>query len=223
MEHKRLKILGFALLGLIISSLSIFLGFEYLVGHNQWLGLIIGICFMISGIVLYQFGKKNGIFYLLSFILNMMGVGLSITSYYLFKAYSLKLFDFTFAITLAMLMLSGFLRLTTIESVKKYIKWITGLIILISFIASLILWLSIDEFSGLSFYFLNIIYFFMVGMISVTESLKDLSREMAWISFGAFIFVSIIVLIIISEGEALSGMGGIDPVSGRRKKKKNRG
>lgn len=221
MEHKRLKILGFALLGLIISSLSIFLGFKYLANHNQWLGLIIGICFMILGITLYQFGKKKGIFYLLSFIFNMVGVGLSITSYYIFKAYSLKLFDFTFAITIAMLMLSGFLRLTTIESVKKYIKWITGLIILISFIVSLILWLSINEYSGLSFYFLNIIYFFMVGMISVTESLKDLSREMAWISFGAFIFISIIVLIIISEGEALSGMDGIDLVSGRRKKKKN--
>lgn len=220
MEYKRLTILGFALFGLIISSISIYLGFEYLVGHNQWIGLIIGVGFMILGIIIYQFGKTHGLFYLLSFISNMIGVGLSITAYYVFKEYSLALYDFIFAIVVSMLMLSGFLGLTFMERVKKHIKWMTGVIILMSFVLSLILWLSVDEFSGLSFYFLNIIYFFMVGMISVTDSLKDLSKEMTWISFGAFILVSIIVLIIISEGEALSGMDGVDfGVSSKRKKK----
>ena len=220
MEYKRLTILGFALFGLIISSVSIYLGFEYLVGHNQWIGLIIGVGFMILGIIIYRFGKTHGLFYLLSFISNMIGVGLSITAYYVFKEYSLALYDFIFAIIVSMLMLSGFLGLTFMERVKKHIKWMTGVIILMSFVLSLILWLSVDEFSGLSFYFLNIIYFFMVGMISVTDSLKDLSKEMAWVSFGAFILVSIIVLIIISEGEALSGMDGVDfGISSKRKKK----
>lgn len=220
MEHKRLTILGFAVLGLIISSVSIYLGFEYLVGHNKWLGLFIGIGFMVLGIIIYQFGKSHGLFYLLAFISNMVGVGLSITAYYVLKEYSLALYDFIFAITVSMLMLSGYLGLTLIKTFKKHIKWMTAVIILISFILSLSLWLSVDEFSGLSFYFLNVIYFFMVGMISVTDSLKDLSKEMAWVSFGAFILVSIIVLIILSEGEALSGMDGLDfGVSPKKKKK----
>jgi hypothetical protein len=48
----------------------------------------------------------------------------------------------------------------------------------------------------------------MIGIVSSPESFKDVSKEMAWISFGAFILVSIIVLIILSEGEALSGIDG---------------
>lgn len=61
MEYKRLTIVEFAVIGLIIASLSIYVGFEYLVGHNQWLGLIIGVGFMVIGIILYQFGKKHGL------------------------------------------------------------------------------------------------------------------------------------------------------------------
>ncbi|RJP57561.1 MAG: hypothetical protein C4543_09695 [Ignavibacteriales bacterium] len=221
MEYKRLTILGFAVMGLIISSMSIYVGFEYMVGHNQWLGLIIGVGFMIVGIIIYQFGKRHGLFYLLSFISNMMGVGLSITAYYVFKEYSLAFEDFMFAIIVSLLMLSGFLALTFMERVKKHIKWMTAIIIIVSLIVSLILWLSVDEFSGLSFYYLNIIYFFMVGMISVTDSLKDLSKEMAWVSLGAFLLISIIVLIVLSEGEALSGMDGIDITPSGKKKKAN--
>ncbi len=220
MEYKRLTIVEFAVLGLIISSLSIYVGFEYLVGHNQWLGLIIGVGFMVIGIILYQFGNKHGLFYLLSFISNMIGVGLSITAYYVLKAYSLEFRDFVFAIMVSIMMLSGFLALTWMERVKRHIKWITALIVLVSFIISLILWLSVDAFSGLSFYYLNVIYFFMVGMISVTDSLKDLTKEMAWVSLGAFILISIIVLIILSEGEASSGMDGFDLGTGKNKKKK---
>jgi hypothetical protein len=44
---------------------------------------------------------------------------------------------------------------------------------------------------------------------------------MAWVSFGAFFLVSIIVLIILSEGEALSGMdfGPIDGASLKKRRK----
>lgn len=150
----------------------------------------------------------------------MMGVGLSITAYYVLKEYSLEFRDFVFAIMVSIMILSGFLALTLMERVKRHIKWITALIVLVSFIISLILWLSVDAFSGLSFYYLNVIYFFMVGMISVTDSLKSLTKEMAWVSLGAFILISIIVLIILSEGEALSGMDGFDLGTGKNKKKK---
>ena len=61
----------------------------------------------------------------------------------------------------------------------------------------------------------------MIGMIAASEDLRELSKMMALISFGAFILVSIIVLFIITEGEAIEGvfeMSGL-PVEGKKKKK----
>ena len=220
MNYKRTLILGYAILGLLIVSLSIYLGFEYLYGHNKWLGIIIGVIFMIIGIIVYQFGKKYLFTFFLSFILNMIGVGLSITSYYVFKEYSLTLYEFSYAFIISLSLLIGFSLLTLINALNKHIKWFLAIIIVVSFITSLILWLSSDQFTGLSFYFLNVIYFFMVGIIQSSDSIKKLSKEMAFVSFGAFILISLIVLIIISEGDALSGFDGVD-INPRRKRKKS--
>lgn len=206
MPFKRWTILGSALIGLLIISFSIFSGFEYLVGHNQWIGLIVGIGMMMVAILIYQLGKRSSFFYWMTFIINMIGIGLSITAYYVFKAYDLELIDFMTAIGVSMSLLIIIALITMMPMIKKHQKIVISIIILISFITSLILWLSVDTFSGLSFYYLNVIYFFMVAIIATTDSFKNFSQEMAWVSFGAFVVVSIIVLIILTEGEALSGV-----------------
>ncbi|MDO9629403.1 MAG: hypothetical protein Q7I99_05820 [Acholeplasmataceae bacterium] len=220
MHYKRLSILIFGLIGLLIVSISIYIGFEYLVGLNKWLGLIIGVLFMMLGGIIYQYGEKFNLVYIFSFILNMIGVGLSITAYYILKAYALNFHDFYIAIVVSMAVLSGFGLLTFIPIVNRHLKISIAITIIIAFISSLVLWLSVDEFTGLSFYFLNVIYFFMVAMIGATNSLKDLNKEMAQVSFGSFILVSIIVLIILSEGEALNGLDGIGSGSTHKKARK---
>ncbi|MBU1142376.1 MAG: hypothetical protein KKH92_01890 [Firmicutes bacterium] len=210
MQFKRLVILLYAFIGLLITSLSISFGFEYLVNLNQWMGLIIGVLFMFLGMIIYQFGKKIPVFYIISFVLNMIGVGLSITAYYVFKAYALNQVDFIFAIMVSLSILAGFGLMTFIPIIKRHLKITISITIITVFAVSLYLWLSVDEFTGLSFYFLNIIYFYMIAMIQGTPSLKDLSKEMALVSFGSFILISIIVLIILSEGEVLGGLDGFD-------------
>ena len=204
MEFKRLCIVGSAILGLLLVSLSINLGFEYLVGHNKWIGLVVGIFFMVLGGISLSYGKKHFFFNVLSFVLNMLGVGFSITAYYVFKAYALSLYDFGFAISVSLAMLGGFGLLTFIPFMKRHLKWSIAVVIIVSFVSSLILWLTVEGFTGLSFYFLNIIYFFMVAMIKSTDSIHDLAEEMALVSLGSFVLVSIIVLIIFTEGEVLS-------------------
>lgn len=173
---------------------------------------------MLFGIFIYQLGKMHSLFYWIAFILNMIGIGLSITAYYVLKAYDLELKDFITAILVSMSLLFVFGGLTFIPLFKRHLKWMISITILISFVLSLILRLSVDTFTGLSFYYLNVIYFFMVGIIAVTDSFKEFSREMAWVSFGAFILVSIIVLIILTKGEALSGFDLPNVRSGKPKR-----
>jgi hypothetical protein len=80
--------------------------------------------------------------------------------------------------------------------------------------------MSTDEFTGLSFYFLNVSYFYLIAIMSKNESRKDLMREMSIVSFGAFFIVSFIVLVILSEGDALQLLDGGDGVFVSPKKKK---
>jgi hypothetical protein len=222
MSYKRISMSIYGFIALIIVSISIHYGFEYLVEYDQWIGLIIGILMMIFSILLYLLGNQNTIFYQLTFLVNMVAIGLSITAYYVLKAYSLTLNDYLVAILVSMGVLILFSLLSRIKLFKCHHKIFLGVFISISFVISLILWLSSSGFTGLSFYFLNIIYFLMIGMVSTPESFKDLSKEMAWISFGAFILISIIVLIIISEGEALSGFDGVIIDGSMMSKKKSK-
>jgi hypothetical protein len=212
----------FAFIGLLIISFSIDFGFEHLVSHDKRIGLVIGLVLMIVGILIYQLGYIHQIFYYLTFIINMIAIGLSITAYYVLKAYSLTLQDFIIAILVSIGILVLFSLLSRIKIIKRHHKLFLTFFILLSFVISLSLWLSSNVFTGLSFYFLNVIYFFMIGIVSSPESFKDIAKEMAWISFGAFILVSIIVLIIISEGEALSGFDGVIFDGSELKKKRKR-
>jgi hypothetical protein len=209
----------FAFIGLLIISYSVDFGFEYLVSYDKSIGLVIGIALMIVGILIYQLGKFNQIFYYMSFIINMIAIGLSITTYYVLKAYSLAMQDFYVAILISIAILILFSLLSRIQLIKRHHKFFLTVFIILSFMISLTLWLSSDNFTGLSFYFLNVMYFFMIGIVSSPESFKEIAKEMAWISFGAFILISIIVLIIISEGEALSGLDGFDLSEPRKKRK----
>lgn len=222
MSHKRKIVLLYSIFGFLITSVSIHFGFTYLVGINEWAGLIVGVLLMICALFIHNLGKHNIIFYILSFIVNMIGVGLSITAYYVFKQYSLDLKDFLVACLNAFGLIIGFSLLSVIPWFKRHIKWMVSLIILMSFGLSLVLWLSVDSFTGLSFYFLNISYFYLIGILAMSESLKDLSKEMSYISFGAFVLISIIVLIIITEGEGLEvvgdGLGGAFDTSNKKRK-----
>ena len=216
MLKKRLLIVIGCLIGLIIASISIKYAFDHLVDQTKWIGLAIGVIFMLAGILAMILAKYLPILYLLSFVLNMIGVGLSITAYYVLKAYSLELVDFAVAIAVSIGVLAGFSALSVIPIFKKHHKLFASIVIIISFLSSLTLWLSVDKFTGLSFYFLNVTYFFIVTIIRSTDSLDDVARELAVASIGAFILISIIVFIILSEGESLS----LDLPVGSRKKKK---
>lgn len=221
MSYKRMIIMGALVFGLVITSISIYIGFEYLVGHNKYLGLIIGTILMLIGLIVYLVGRKKTICHIISFVINMMGVGLSITSYYIFKEFPLGFNDFIFAMGVSLAVLLGFGLLISIRFVRKHPKIFISLVISVSFITSLILWMNVKEFTGLSFYFLNISYFFMIGMIASSDSFNDLSKELALVSFGAFMLISLIVLIILTEGEALTGLdfAGSGP-SGKPNRKK---
>lgn len=187
-------------------SLSVYIGFKYFYSLDPRTGLIIGGSLFIVSIPLHIYGNKISSLYYLSFLLNIIGIGFTITCYYVFKSYPLELIDFLTATGLSLLMLIGFGLISATHFYRRHPILYTSLIILVSFIVSLSLWVSVEGFSGLTFYDLNVVYFLMFGMIAQSEHMRHLTKEMSVASFGAFILVSIIVLIIITEGEAIQSI-----------------
>lgn len=221
MSNKRKIVLLYSIIAFLLISFSIHFGFKYIITLDEWAGLIFGVILMIGAIPFYFLGKKAPILYFITFVINIVGVGLSITCYYIFKQYQLEFIDYATAFSISLLVLIGFGLISSTRVHKMHPILYTAFFILASFIISLTLWNSDPGFSGLTFYYLNVSYFFMIGMIAASEDLRELSKMMALISFGAFILVSIIVLFIITEGEAIEGvfeMSGL-PVEGKKKKK----
>lgn len=206
MSHKRIIVIIYSLIAFILMSLSVYFGFTYFYSLDPRTGLIIGGSLFFVSIPLHLFGKKVSFLYYLSFLLNIIGIGFTITCYYVFKSYPLELIDFLTASGVSLLMLIGFGLISATNFYRRHPILYTSLIILVSFIVSLSLWINVDGFSGLTFYYLNVVYFFMFGMIAQNDYMRHLAKEMSVASFGAFILVSIIVLIIITEGEAIQSI-----------------
>ena len=59
----------------------------------EFSGIGIAICLMIIAIPFHILGKKNGIGYLMSFLLNSIGNGFSVSAYYLVKEVEVNLYE----------------------------------------------------------------------------------------------------------------------------------
>lgn len=205
MKYKRTIVLLFVLLTYILVFLAIKFGINHL--HNR-LGLIIGLGLMFISLPIHFLGKKKTIYYFITYLINSIAVGLSISTHYHVKEIipSDKQFLIVSLISFGIILITSLLTLPKV--IKPFAKLIVSLEILALFITSIVLWINNDPtFYSLLFYYLNITYFYMVCTITASSNIKQLFRKISIVSFSVFIIISIIVIIIISEGEVLEGLG----------------
>lgn len=205
MLFKRRIILLYVLVAYVLITVGLHSGFEL---FNRYVSIIIGISMMLLAIPIHVLGKKQLLFYLISFLMNTFGLGLSFATYYEYRGMLPTIDDFIIVSMITFSVIAFFGAMTFPKRIKPYVKLFAVVVIMVLFIVSIVLWVRNEALIySLFFYFLNTTYFFMVGMISASHQLKDLAKEMSLTSFGAFIILSIIVLLIVSEGEALEGIG----------------
>lgn len=222
LNYKRRVTLFIACISYLLVSIGVYYGSSL---SEKFHSLIIGFSFMLLAIPSHILGKRLSLFYFSAIILNSLGVGFFITSYYHHIEYSLNLYEYIVPLSISIGILVLFGLITSFNAVRRYSKIITVFLIAILFVLTLIIWLSNDAFTGLTFYYFNIVYFFMIAMISASNDIRDLSKEISLAMFGAFILVSIIVLIIITEGEVIGETVGdvfgeaFNGVFNRKKKK----
>jgi len=188
---------------------------------SKWYGIIVGIIFMVLAIPLHSLGEKWSGLYVFSFIFNFIGVGFSISAYYLVKEIPLNLFELVVsAIPAGAILALIYLMLQTLSKTKRVTLSIATIINIALLVIAVVFWIKTGEiFFSFGFFCLLISLFFIcVFGITVNHNERFVLQDISYGSFGSFVILTVVVIVIISEGDFLDG-AGLD-IGGKKDKKK---
>jgi hypothetical protein len=190
---------------------------------SKWYGLIVGISLMILAIPLHILAKKLPILYVVSFLVNFIGCGFSVSAYYLTKDLSLSLFELTIAMIPAGAILTLiYLMLQIYSKTKKVTISIAAIINFILLVVVIIYWIRTGDTSFSFGFFCLLISLFHIGVFGVTinHDERPVLRDISYGSFGSFVILTVVVIVILSEGDALEAF--VPDIGGGKKKVKTK-
>lgn len=189
--------------GLMIFCISVFSGCLVSVKFvPEFYGLVIGFGSMIVSIPFALIFKDKKIMYIAVTIWNGIASGFSIGSYYIMKNVDFVLINAIDSVIICICIFILYCYATRLKFVEKYPKLFTYPVITIFLILSIIGWAKIDKslFSYFTFMFIADIYF-IFALLIVAADTKGLYKNICVCSYGALLLISIVSLLVISEGE----------------------
>lgn len=190
---------------------------------EEWLGIIVGVIIMIAAIPLYRFGKKQKLLYFLSFLFNSVGCGFSASAYYITQKINAELGELFAAALIAMIFLFV-ANLIYCFTTAAFTSACIILCVLDTAIAIFAIygWITEkDAFFSFLFFSTLVAFFYIFAMKKAAQEYEtcEIMRTVSLHSFGIFILITFIVILIISEGD---GLDSLDFDFGNGKKKKNK-
>lgn len=188
-------------------------------------GLLLGIIMMAVAIPFHIIGKRSKWTYLVSFLLNSVANGLSVSAYYTEKNIVPSVYDIIIGIIPAVcILILVYLMLQIFGKTKKIT--ITVACILNAFLTILFVafWI-INKGALFSFgFFASLVSLFYLGVfgITVNHDKRSVLRDISFGSFGAFVIATVVVLFVLSEGDILDGAEILEIFSGNGKNKKKK-
>lgn len=210
-------VFSLAFLGLFV--LSSFLATQIC---QKWYGLAAGIGMMILAIPFHYNAKKHPLGYFISFIINSVASGFVVSAYYLESSNSLDVFRlFIGAVPAAAILFLVYVMLQCFEKTKKVTLVVAGIINAVLTIATTVLWIKYGLVIFSFGFFCSLICFFFLCVFGITINHDERSvfRDISFGSFGSFIIITVVVIVILSEGEVLDGLD-FDVGGGKKGKKK---
>lgn len=198
---------AFALLSLVIFAFASMLTCSFV---TKWYGIIVGLVLMIAAILFHCLGKKEKWGYLVSFLLNSIGSGFSLSAVYIKNGYEIKITDMLLAIIpSAVMLLVICLVLQLFGKAKKAAVTLACIADVVLIVIYIIRWITKDNdvFDSFAFFSLLITFFYLcVFGFAVNHEKRKTLRFISFGSFGAFIAVAFVAAFIVSEGEVLDGI-----------------
>lgn len=186
-------------------------------------GLIVGIALMIAAIPFHRMGKSHKLGYLLSFLINSVANGFSVSAYFFSSGIKLNLYEMLIsALPAAGILLLVYLMLRVFHSTKKTTMTAAAIINGVVTIVLLVLWITRGSliFSFGFFCSLISIFYLCVFGITIDHDKRPVLRDISFGSFGSCIIITVVVIFILFEGEMLEGLD-LD-IGGSRKNKRKR-
>lgn len=217
--EKPVVVFGFALAALAILAVTVPLAMTFC---TEWYGLLVGIGMMIAAIPAHVLGKRHPIGYGISFLLNSVGSGFSVATYYTMERLPLTVTDRWWALLpAAAVLLVTYLLLQAFEESKKKMLTVAAIAAAALLIAAVVGWCLYGS-SAFSFGFFAMVlclFYLCVFGVTVGHDERSVWRDVSYGSFGTFVIVTVVVIVVLSGGEVLDGLDGPDPDLGRGKKK----
>ena len=172
---------------------------------DKAIGLILGFCIMLFTLPFCIILKKKKYIPAVFSLFNGFGTGLSIGAYYVTQEVEFTLFYAVISIAVCLALYILYTIFIRKDFIKKHPKIFTILTLLALLIAFIIGWVRISPelYSYMTFMFIVYI-FYVFALITPAKDSKELFWHIGLCSYGALFLVSIVVLIIMSDGDGLS-------------------
>jgi len=187
----------------------------------RWYGIAAGAICMVLAIPFHVGAKRHRTaLYVLSVTANSVGSGFSIGTYYSVKEKQLSIENLLTVFALfALLSLCAYFFLSVWKR-KTIPVIIAGSVLVALVVGAIVGWIGVrSNFYSLAFFFLLLMSFHYVAYVMTLAEPRDLFRNASFGNFGAFVLITLAVIVVLSEGDFLeifSDVGG----SGKTKKKK---
>lgn len=190
---------------------------------QKWYGLVVGVVLMLCAIPFHWIGKTDKWGYLLSFLLNTVANGFSVSAYYLSKSIPLDPYSLLLAaVPAAGVLLLVYLMLQIFGKTKKITVTVACVLNALLTIALAVLWVLYGSVLFSFGFFCSLLSFFYLCVFGITVNHDERSvlRDVSFGSFGTFIILTVVVIFVLSEGDILDGLDFDIGGDGKRKKKK---
>lgn len=220
---KPLVILLFSLLTLVVMSLAAYSA-KYILAF-EYEGLLYTLALAGVAIPIHILGKRNEALYVVAWLMNTVGIGLALSSYYMHTNADLVFGEIVPAVAVSALVLTVLcLLLYGCPHFKKPILIIVSAITALLVVAAIVFWIiKGNVFFSFSFFcLLETAVWLCVCGVTVNVKKRHILRDISFGGYGIAITVGVVVLALISEdGAGLEFLEGAE-IFGASKKKRSK-
>lgn len=227
-KGKGITVYFFFLLFLAIFLASVFLGCSL---FAKWFGLLAGFLLTVLAVPCHFFiGRKTVAGHFLSFLLNAVGSGFSVSAYYTVKCVSLFPEKLAYGIIpcIAIMLIVSVLMVALREN-KHILILVFALIEIALLITSIVLWVKQGgEIYAIMFFSLLLASFYTTVLaVTVDEDERSVIRDCSFGSYGFYLVATVVVIVILLGASGCDDCscdgcdcGDCDCSSGKSKRKK---
>ena len=217
----------FAAAALCIFSAATLFGIS---AFEECVGIVIGVAMMIVALLCHNISKlfrsvprKSKLPYFISFLLNTVACGFSASAYYTVLEINAGVGELFAAALIAALLLAVCAAVYCFVSAHTVLCIVFCLLDIALGAFAVYGWVTAENAFFSFLFFSCIVAFFYIFAIKTAAKKymrAPLVQTVSLHSFGIFILITFVVLIVLSEGDALDGFDGSEFGSGGGKKKK---